>query len=82
MKEEITNTLIKIFRNIGYEVTTETNFHRDMELGMVNVGMLGDEIEYEFGIILSVADLKPIFKGTVSDMVDWLMERINKKEYD
>lgn len=82
MREEITNTLIKIFRNIGYEVTTETNFHRDIELGMVNVGMLGDEIEYEFGIILSVADLKPIFKGTVSDMIDWLMMRMIKKECD
>ena len=76
MKEEITNTLIKIFRNIGYEVTTETNFHKDIELGMVNIGMLCDEIEYEFDIILSVADLKPIFKGNVSDMVDWLVERV------
>lgn len=67
---------------MGYDVTPETNFKSDIELGMINVGWLGDEIEYEFGIIISVADLKPIFKGTVNDMIDWLMIKMLYKSID
>lgn len=82
MREEITNTLIKIFKNLGYEVTPNTRIRSLKNLGMMNAGLLGDEIEYEFGIIITVADLKIMFKGTVEEMADWLVERINKKECD
>lgn len=73
MREQITNKTISIFKNIGYEVTPNTLFKDLKGLGMMNVGLLGDEIEYEFDIIISVADLKRIFKGSVQDMADWIL---------
>ena len=82
MREQITNKTISILKTIGYDVTPHTMF-KDLEgLGMVNVGLLGDEIEYEFGIVISVADLKHIFKGSVQDMADWILFRKIIKESD
>lgn len=82
MREQITNKTISILKTIGYEVTPQTMF-KDLEgLGMMNVGWLGDEIEYEFEIVISVADLKSIFKGSVQDMADWIFVRKMIKECD
>jgi hypothetical protein len=82
MRDQITNKTISIFKNIGYEVTPETLFKDLKGLGMINVGLLGDEIEYEFNIIISIADLKHIFKGSVQDMADWIYTKILIKECD
>ena len=85
MRDQITNKTISIFKNIGYEVTPETLFKdlKDLKgLGMINVGLLGDEIEYEFNIIISIADLKHIFKGSVQEMADWIYTKMLIKECD
>jgi hypothetical protein len=71
--------IIKIFKNLGYEVTPDTKIRSLKNLGMMNVGLLGDEIEYELGIITTVADLKLMFKGTIKDMAAYLDKWIDER---
>jgi hypothetical protein len=71
--------IIKIFKNLGYEVVPSTKIRSLKNLGMMNVGLLGDEIEYEFGIIITVADLKIMFKGTVEEMANHLDKWISRR---
>ena len=83
-KEQIFNRVIKIFDLLGYkDVKLESQFRKDIKnLGMVTIGKLSDEIEYEFNIIISISDIKTIFKGSVQDMADWIYTKILIKECD
>ena len=49
---------------------------------MVTIGKLSDEIEYEFNITISISDIKTIFKGTISDLADWIYVKMLVKECD
>ena len=64
-KEQIFNRVIKIFELLGYkDIKLESQFRKDIKnLGMVTIGKLSDEIEYEFNITISISDIKTIFKG-------------------
>ena len=83
-KEQIFNRVIKIFELLGYkDIKLESQFRKDIKnLGMVTIGKLSDEIEYEFNIIISISDIKTIFKGSVQDMADWIYTKILIKECD
>lgn len=82
-KEYIVKKLIEIFKFMGYDFNENTHFKNDLgnkRFGMIEVGILGNEIEYEFSLITTVADLKKLFNGTLGDMADWLHTKlINKK---
>lgn len=83
-KEQIFNRVIKIFDLLGYkDVKLESQFRKDIKnLGMVTIGKLSDEIKYEFNIIISISDIKTIFKGTIGDLVDWIYVKMLVKECD
>ena len=83
-KEQIFNRVIKIFELLGYkDIKLESQFRKDIKnLGMVTIGKLSDEIEYEFNITISISDIKTIFKGTISDLVDWIYVKMLVKECD
>ena len=83
-KEQIFNRVIKIFEWLGYkDIKLESQFRKDIKnLGMVTIGRLSDEIEYEFNITISISDIKTIFKGTISDLVDWIYVKMLVKECD
>lgn len=83
-KEQIFNRVIKIFDLLGYkDVKLESQFRKDIKnLGMVTIGKLSDEIEYEFNIIISISDIKTIFKETIGDLVDWIYVKMLVKECD
>ena len=83
-KEQIFNRVIKIFELLGYkDIKLESQFRKDIKnLGMVTIGKLSDEIEYEFNITISISDIKTIFKGTIGDLVDWIYVKILVKECD
>lgn len=83
-KEQIFNRVIKIFELLGYkDIKLESQFRKDIKnLGMVTIGRLSDEIEYEFNITISISDIKTIFKGTISDLVDWIYVKMLVKECD
>jgi acyl carrier protein len=83
-KEQIFNRVIKIFEWLGYkDIKLESQFRKDIKnLGMVTIGRLSDEIEYEFNIAISISDIKTIFKGTIGDLVDWIYVKMLVKECD
>lgn len=83
-KEQIFNRVIKIFEWLGYkDIKLESQFRKDIKnLGMVTIGRLSDEIEYEFNITISISDIKTIFKGTIGDLVDWIYVKMLAKECD
>ena len=83
-KEQIFNKVIKIFELLGYkDIKIESQFRKDIKnLGMVTIGKLSDEIEYEFNITISISDIKTIFKGTIGDLVDWIYVKMLVKECD
>ena len=83
-KEQIFNRVIKIFELLGYkDIKLESQFRKDIKnLGMVTIGKLSDEIEYEFNITISISDIKTIFKGTIDDLVDWIYVKMLVKECD
>lgn len=83
-KEQIFNRVIKIFELLGYkDIKLESQFRKDIKnLGMVTIGKLSDEIEYEFNITISISDIKTIFKGTIGDLVDWIYVKMLVKECD
>lgn len=83
-KEQVFNRVIKIFDLLGYkDIKLESQFRKDIKnLGMVTIGKLSDEMEYEFNITISISDIKTIFKGTISDLVDWIYVKMLVKECD
>ena len=83
-KEQIFNRVIKIFELLGYkDIKLESQFRKDIKnLGMVTIGKLSDEIEYEFNITISISNIKTIFKGTISDLADWIYVKMLVKECD
>lgn len=83
-KEQVFNRVIKIFELLGYkDIKLESQFRKDIKnLGMVTIGRLSDEIEYEFNITISISDIKTIFKGTICDLVDWIYVKMLVKECD
>jgi acyl carrier protein len=83
-KEQVFNRVIKIFDLLGYkDIKLESQFRKDIKnLGMVTIGRLSDEIEYEFSITISISDIKTIFKGTIGDLVDWIYVKMLVKECD
>ena len=81
-KEYIVKKLIEIFKFMVYDFNENTHFKNDLgnkRFGMIEVGILGNEIEYEFSLITTVADLKKMFNGTLGDMAEWLHTKLINK---